>query len=180
MNSLSKILVPTNLSEHSRRAIAYGRRLAEGNKCELVIVHIVNELKSWELNAEFEVYTGNHGQVWPLDRLLAEAALDLNKFLEPHIDELKRLPNATKRVILGSVPEQITFIAEEEKVDLIIMSPRRKRGLRHWLGAGITDQVTRISPCPVLSITEPLPSRPWRGRMVPLFFGWPRQRAVQV
>ena len=52
---------------------------------------------------------------------------------------LKSIPIATKRVVLGPVPQQITTIADEENVDLIIMSPRRQRALRHWLSGGITD-----------------------------------------
>ena len=169
MKRLNKILVPTDLSEHSRRAFAYGCRLAADDKAALVVLHVANELNAWQLSTEFEVYTGNQGEVWPLDRLLSEASLDLNHFLEPHLADLKQLPSVTKRVILGNVSERITSTAEEEKADLIIMSPRRSRGLRHWLGGGITDRVTRFSPCPVLSITQPLPSQPWRGKLAPLF-----------
>jgi hypothetical protein len=71
-------------------------------------------------------------------------------------------------------------MAEDEKADLIILSRQRSRGLRHWLGGGITDRVTRLSPCPVLSITQPLRSQPWRGKLAPLFFGWPKQRAAET
>ena len=63
---------------------------------------------------------------------------------------------------------------------MIIMSPRRNRGLRHSLGDDITDRVTRMSPCPVLSITQPLLSTPWRGKFAPMFFGWPKQRTVEL
>jgi nucleotide-binding universal stress UspA family protein len=65
MKSLNKILVPTDLSEHSRRALSYGCRLAAEDKAALVVLHVANELKTWELSTEFEIYTGNHGQVWP-------------------------------------------------------------------------------------------------------------------
>jgi nucleotide-binding universal stress UspA family protein len=180
MNRLNKILVPTDLSERSRRALAYGYRLASEDKAALVVLHVANEFNAWELSTEFEIYTGNQGQVWPLDRILSEASLDLNHFLEPHLADLKQLASVTKRVILGSVPQRITSMAEEEKADLIIMSPRRNRGLRHWLGGGITDRVTRLSPCPVLSITQPLPSHPWRGKLAPLYFAWPRQRSAEI
>jgi nucleotide-binding universal stress UspA family protein len=75
---------------------------------------------------------------------------------------------------LGSVPQQIAAVAEEEKADLVIMSPRRDAGLRHWLFGSVTDQVTRLSPCPVLSIAEPLPSKSWRGRLGQEVFKWSR------
>ena len=91
------------------------------------------------------------------------------------MQSLKRIPIATKRVVLGPVPQQIAAVADEENVDLIIMSPRRQRGLRHWLTGGITDRVTRLSPCPVLSVTEPLPTKSWRGKSVRWYSGWRRQ-----
>jgi len=180
MNRINKILVPTDLSEHSRRALAYGCRLAAEDKAALVILHVANELNSWELSDEFALYAGNHGKAWPLDRVLSEASLDLNNFLEPHLADLKQLPSATKRVVLGNVLDRITSMAEEEKADLIVMAPRRSRSLRHWLGGGITDRVARMSPCPVLSVTQPLPSTPWRGKLLPGFFGWPKQRTMEI
>jgi nucleotide-binding universal stress UspA family protein len=180
MKRFNKILVPTDLSEHSRRALTYGCRLAAEDNAALVVLHVANEFNAWELSSEFAIYTGNQSHVWPLDRVASEASLDLSHFLEPHLADLKQLASVTKRVILGNVSEAITSLAEEEKADLIILSPRRSRGLRHWLGGGITQQVTRLSPCPVLSITQPLPSRSWRGKLAPLVFGWPKQRSAEI
>src|SRR6185295_16764778 len=92
MKRLNKILVPTDLSERSRRALAYGYRLAAEDKAALVVLHVANKLNAWELSTEFEIYTGTHGQAWPLDRVLSEATLDMNHFLEPHLTDLKQLP----------------------------------------------------------------------------------------
>ena len=114
-------------------------------------------------------------QTWPVDRVLAEASLDLHRFLEPHVDSMKNISTVTKRVILGPVAQQIAFIAETEKADLIVMSPRRERRLRYLLTSSITYRVMRISPCPVLSIVPPMPSRLWRGKFLPVSFGSPRQ-----
>jgi len=178
MKQLSKILVPTDLSEHSRRALLYGCGLATEQKSALVILHVAPEIGLWQLSAEFELYAGYNRDLWPLDRILSDATSDLNHFLEPHMESLKQLTCATKRVRLGTVAQHIVDVAQEENAELVIMSPRRGRGLRHWISAGVTEQVTRMSPCPVLSITPTLPSQPWRGRLVPYFFGWPRQTAA--
>jgi nucleotide-binding universal stress UspA family protein len=181
MKQLKKILVPTDLTERSRRALTYGCWLADDGKSELVVLHVTSELNAWELYSEDALFIGlNNGKVWPLDRVLAEASLDLNRFLEPHLAKLKELRSVTKRVVLGTVADRINSVAEEERADLVIMSPRRDRGLRHWLSASITEQVTRMSPCPVLSITPPLPSEPWRKQLMPYFFGWPRQSAAPL
>ena len=115
MKRLNKILVPTDLSDHSRRALAYGCWLAAEDKATLVILHVANEFNAWELSTEFELYTGNQGRVWPLDRVLSEASLDLNHFLEPHLAELKQLPSVTKRVVLGNVPNTLRRSAQKKK-----------------------------------------------------------------
>jgi nucleotide-binding universal stress UspA family protein len=179
MKQLNKILLPTDLSEHSRRAMLYGCDLAIEVKAELVVLHVASELSAWEFYSDDALYAAMHnGRVWPLDRIQSEATLDLNHFLEPHLATLKQLCRASKRVVLGPVAPQIIWVAEKEKADLVIMSPRRSRGLRHWIGGSITDRVTRQSPCPVLSVTPPLPSQPWRKKLVPQFFGWPRHSAA--
>ena len=180
MKQLSKILVPTDLSDHSRRALDYGSSLATEQNASLVILHVAVDANLWELSTEFELYAGYNRDVWPLDRVLAEATLDLNHFLEPHLVMLKKVRCVTKRVFLGTVAHRIVTVAEEENTDLVIMSPRRSRGLRHWLRGGVTDQVTRESPCPVLSITPPLPSQTRRGKWVPYLLGWPRQTAATL
>jgi nucleotide-binding universal stress UspA family protein len=179
MKRLSKILVPTDLSEKSVRALHYGCWLAAEDKAALVILHVANGLNAWELYCEDLAIVGLDSKPWPLDRVLAEASLDLTRYLEPHLNKLNSIPAATKRVVLGSVTQQILAVAEEERADLIVMSPGRRRALKHLLG-GVTERVTRLSPCPVLSITTPLPSKPWRGKTKSLLFGWPRQTAADV
>jgi nucleotide-binding universal stress UspA family protein len=65
MKHLNRILVPTDLSEHSRRALSYGCRLAAEDRAALVILHVANELNAWQLSTQFEKFAGNTGQVWP-------------------------------------------------------------------------------------------------------------------
>jgi len=176
MKRLDKIIVPTDLSDHSRRAIEFGSSLAAEARAALVIVHVANELAAWEFYDDAFGYSGQ----WPLDRVLAEAALELNRYLEPHHCLLKEVPVLTKRVILGVISGRIIAVAEEEKADLIVLSPRRRRGSSWLLSAGITEKVTRISPCPVLSVTPPMPSKHWRGKSLPVSFGWLRPSVERV
>jgi len=180
MKRLSKILVPTDLSEHSRRALSHGCALSAEDGAALLILHVANEMNAWEYYSDDRPFAGFHGDKWPADRILSEASLNLTRFLESNMNELKTVANATKRVVLGAVASQIAALAEKEKVDLIVMSPRRQRPLRYRFFGSVTDTVTRISPCPVLSITAPLPSRPWRGKLVPWFRSEPRRRIVSI
>src|SRR5437762_13995577 len=47
MKGLRKILIPTDLSENSRRALVYGCRLACGDKSSLLILRVANGLSDW-------------------------------------------------------------------------------------------------------------------------------------
>jgi len=176
MKRLEKIIVPTDLSDHSRRAIEIGSSLAAEARAALVIMHVANELTAWEFYDDAFGYSGQ----WPLDRVLAEAALDLNRYLEPHLGLLREVPVLTKRIILGAIPGRIIAVAEEEKADLIVLSPRRQRGWSWLLSSGITEKVTRMSPCPVLSVTPPMASKQGRGKFLPVSLAWPRPSAESV
>ena len=175
MKHIQRILVPTDLAENSRRGLSYACSLAEDNKAHLVILHVANEFKLWELYSDEFSFLPSAGRAWPLDRALSEASLDLNRFLEPHLEIMKRIPSILKRLVLGSIPDKIVLVAEEEKADLIVMSPRSPRRFGHMFTPSITDRVMRISPCPVLSLAPSFPARPWRGKLTQAWLGSPRQ-----
>ena len=180
MKRFNRILIPTDLSEHSRRALSYGCWLAAEENAALIVLHVANDLDAWEFYVDDRPMSGFHGKPWPVDRLLAEKNLDLNNFLEPSMAELKNITSATKRVALGPVPQQIAAVASENNADLIVMSPRHRRGLRHMFFGSITDTVTRTSPCPVLSLAPVQPSAPWRSAFAPLFFPWARSSTLNI
>jgi nucleotide-binding universal stress UspA family protein len=175
MTSIKKILVATDLSETSRHGIVYSYGLAEEQKASLIVLHVANEVDAWEPFSEDYGFGQFNGARWSADRIISEAMLDLNRFLEPHLERVKSLPLVRKRVAVGRVAQEIARVAQDEKADLVILSPRRQRGWRHCLTGGITDRVTRISPCPVLSVAPPLASLSWRGRLISANFDWPRQ-----
>lgn len=178
MKRFEKILVATDLSADSWRGLRYACSLAADDQASLVVLHIANEFQAWEMFSDDFGFLTPLSRSWPTDRVIAEASLDVSRFLEPCLDLIKNIPTVTTRVVLGPVPQQIVSVAEAEKVNMIVMSPRRQRGLRHLLGGSITDRVTRLSPCPVLSVSAPLPSQHWRGKPFPILPGWPRPKVV--
>jgi nucleotide-binding universal stress UspA family protein len=174
------ILLPTDLSRGAKRALRYALSLATEYKATMTVIHVANELDSWELYCDEFSFMIPVERAWPSDRVMAEASLKLSNFLEPYSETIKRLPAVYKRVVLGPIVDEIVSAAEDLQGDLIVMSPRRLRGIQRILTSSITDRVMRISPCPVLSVIDPLPSRPWRGRLATRLFGWPRPSFANV
>lgn len=180
MNRIEKLLVPTDLSENSRRGLLYALSLATETEAAVTVLHVANEFAAWELYSDEFSFLDPATRPWPIDRVLSEARLDLNRFLEPHLKRMKEVSIVTKRVVLGPIPDQIALTAEDEKADMIVMSPSRRKRLRRLLSRSVTEQVARMSPCPVLSVAPPLASRPWRGRTISIIFGWPKPRPASL
>src|SRR5215468_8441879 len=99
MKSIQRLLVPTDLSENSRRGLHYACSLAAENNGVLTILHVANELDAWE------IYTDEFSFLEPTTRrALADRSSTfrsrphLNHFLERHLDALKRLSCVSKRI----------------------------------------------------------------------------------
>lgn len=180
MKQIQKLLVPTDLSENSRTGLRYACSMAFDTKAAVTVLHVANEFSAWELYSDEFSFLDPAARAWPTDRVLSEASLDLNRFLEPHLEAMKKVCSVTKRVVLGPIPEQIVLAAEKESADIIVLSPRRHRKFLRIFTDSITERVTRMSPCPVLSVLPPAPSRSWRGKSADSLFCWPRQKPAKA
>lgn len=150
MKNLKKILAPTNFSESSKEGLGYAISLAEESKAELIILHVAGLTEQWSSRPGDLPFYHRNIPLWPLDRVVQEAALDLNRFLEGHAKQLRRIPSLKKRVELGRASQRIVEVAREEKVDLIAMTHRRHSFVMRFLRASVTGKVTHRAPCPVL------------------------------
>ena len=63
------------------------------------MLHVANEFHAWEFCSDDLSFVQLDGK-WPVDRVLAEASLDLSRFLEPSIASLKKCTRVSKRVVL--------------------------------------------------------------------------------
>jgi nucleotide-binding universal stress UspA family protein len=106
MKGLSKILVPTDLSEYSRRALLYGCWLAADDKASLLVLHVANELNAWEYQTDELALVELSGKTWPVDRVLSEANLDLVHFLEPSLASLRKPPASPSASFSGPLPSK--------------------------------------------------------------------------
>ena len=167
MRGVKKVLVPTDLSENSRRGVRNALSLAAENGAELLVLHVAREFQAWELYPDEMGFIDRPPCRWTADRVVQEATLDLHRFLERHLDEVRRVSAVRKRVVLGDVIERITEVAQEEQSDLIVMSPRPHGTLRRLFLGSVTDRVTRKAPCPVLSLCQEKQARPFRGKPIP-------------
>lgn len=143
------ILVATDFSPTSGRALEYARMLAHRFNASLHLVHVVEDpvvAAAWS-----EAYAVDVASL--RDRLKTEA--------ETQIAQLARtLPDitVTTEVLVGSPARVITMAAADREIGLIVMGTHGRSGMTHWLLGSVAERVVRTAPCPVLTVRDvPVP-----------------------
>src|SRR3989337_4603002 len=169
MTELKMLLIPPDPSGRSRRGLTFAVHMAEG-ETEFIVLHVADEFQAWELYSDEMAFVSSSAPTWPLDRVVQEATLDLNQFLQKHLKEIRHLSTLRKKVVLGDVVEKIVETACQEEVDLIVVTPRPHGALRRFFLQTVTDTGPRESPRPVRTVSQQQPSRPRRGTLGPAAF----------
>jgi nucleotide-binding universal stress UspA family protein len=132
---IQRLLVPTDFSVCSMRALRYAEELARRFGAEIVLVHVDESLVARsELAGLREAVAGEE-----LERLVA--------LLE------KRGVPARAVVRSGGAAEEIA--EEAESADLVVMGTHGRTGLAHVLMGSVAERVVRHARCPVLTVRQP-------------------------
>lgn len=141
---LNNILVPTDFSAISQKALDYARPFAEQFGAKLTLVHIVD--------------LGRR----PVDHYLYDLdRADYNAEAQQKLDAViaDRLPNyqaePVKTIVGCGVPwSGICDTAKDTEADLIILTTHGYTGLKHVFLGSTAEHVVRHAPCPVLVVRE--------------------------
>ena len=141
MQTISRILCPTDFSETAMKATLYAERLAIEVDAEIYVFHAFDTPTTWTLS----------GQEHPRDPRLQQE-LDAVLSGSPHSHKIRRLQH------VGPSGEVICWIAQEQKCDLIVMGTHGRTGMKHLLFGSVAEYVTRHARCPVLTIRDRNPN----------------------
>ncbi len=142
--SLKKILVPTDFSDESLKALRYALRLGAPFDAKIDLLHVVN--------------TGCFGAGY--------AAVDLPAITEQVVEaskeslaelaerEIGTAENIVREVRVGPTAQTIADVAREEEIDLIVVSTHGNTGLKRMLLGSNAENIVRHAPCPVLVVRE--------------------------
>lgn len=143
MISLKRILVPTDFSEHSRKAMLYGAELAKKFHSELHLLHAIEmtplmygEVACVAPETESEIEASAQTQ---LDRLLTDADADLT---------------IVRTVQHGHPFVETIRYAKENDVGLIILGTHGRGAIAHMFLGSVAERVVRKAPCPVLTVRD--------------------------
>jgi nucleotide-binding universal stress UspA family protein len=130
------ILAPTDFSELSAKGVRYACQLAKEVGAELVVFNVVLLDETNTINKQ-EMERHKHR---------------LDEFTVKTLSELGAGLKIRKLVDAGQPYGAIVDVAENEHIDLIVMSTHGRSGLSRMLIGSVTDKILRGSPCPVLVV----------------------------
>ena len=150
---LKKILLALDGSENAERALWWVTQYAGREKAQVVLLRAVD---TTFLEPEF----------------IPSKVQDALNYLLRMETEINQSGLPAKVIVRQGKPaETIVKVAMEEKCDLILMTTRGGSKVKRWAIGGVTEQVLRMSPIPVLPVqsrTRPAKNNRVRRVIVPV------------
>jgi nucleotide-binding universal stress UspA family protein len=141
---MKKILFATDFSTVANQALEYAATLARENGAKLLIVHVAERPTAYGEGAMY--YGIPEPDTERLNQMLHEVVPP-----NPAVEHEHRL-------LKGHPAREITSLAKDESVDLIVMSTHGRTGLSRALMGSVAEVVVRRAPCPVLTLKGKMPA----------------------
>lgn len=158
--SLKKILVPVDFSEISLEALDYAAMIAQLENAEIIVLHV---LESHIQNSLLE--------------MRVDMAEIIEKGIEAKFAEIREMNpnlldvNLRSRVSVGKIHSEISHIATEEGVKLIVMGTHGVSGVtnigKYVMGSNAYRSIQN-APCPIISLREKPGRREIKNILVPV------------
>ncbi len=147
---MKTILVPTDFSSNSKQALKVAAKIAAKTGAKVEILHTNTAVAYAPPLPEY--YAVDQVDLTEYYDMAAEELFNLKKELTamPGMANLK----VETRVEEGFLYATIKRIAEEDKVDLIVMGTKGAQGAVEFFVGSNTEKVIRTAPCPVLAVPE--------------------------
>ncbi|MFB6284101.1 MAG: universal stress protein [Halobacteria archaeon] len=147
---IDKILVPTDGSSGTKKAVDYAIDVAEMADAELHTLYVVSQAPKGAIPRE-EWTTGNN---W--DDIPPAAEGDAKEAIDQVVEQAEsRGTDVTRGVRIGEPHKEIKGYAEENEIDLIVMGTHGKTAIANVLIGSVTERVVRYSEIPVLTVKVP-------------------------
>jgi nucleotide-binding universal stress UspA family protein len=146
MLNLRKILVPTDFSDVSKKALRYAKALAAVHGAEILVLHVVEDTA---YPIETVLRQGNFPHLRDeITKVLKRQLEDLLKTEFEGGGKLRALSASGKPFV------EICRVAAAEDVDLIVIATHGHTGIKHVILGSNAERVVRQAPCPVLTVRD--------------------------
>jgi len=144
MVTVKNIMVTTDLSVASYSAMEYAAWLAKKEKAGIVLFYSVDNLPT----------VAYHTVDLTFDKFREEILAFERKRLKEFAAHFQPLFNGPFKTVIteGNAAQSIVQYANENKVDMIVMSTHGRTGIQHVLLGSVAERVVRTAHCPVLTV----------------------------
>lgn len=149
--SFHKILMATDFSDSSNKALETAIDLAKAFGASLTIIHV----------CELPAYSSPNGMMFmPAPELIADIHRDTSHQLATVKERVEKSGLAVKTVSLDGEPRrEIPSYADEHGFDLLIVGSHGRRGFKRFVLGSVAEHVVRASQLPVLTVhAKPTPA----------------------
>ena len=140
------ILVPTDFSEYSDRAIKQAVDIAEQNNAKIYMIHVVDVLQQCAIDYCIPLEVMQKVQSDSEKEAAKKMQAEANKILQS-----KKIEVAFD-VKSGTPYEAILQEQQERKADLIVIASHGRTGILKSLIGSVAERVMREAKCPVLLV----------------------------
>ena len=140
----TKILVPTDFSSYSDKALRQAFDIAMQYKAQVYVVHVLHEKNPYDTSDGSipSYYEDIEKQL--IERARKKLQEEIDKF--PQAKEL----NVFVDVVNGNTAEAILEVEKSKGIDLIVIASLGTSGIAKYLIGGVARNVLKGAQCPVL------------------------------
>ena len=143
--SLETILMPTDFSGPSRRALEYAAALARRLGASLHLLHVVY--------FPIEATASPEGYFVDLTGVRNQMRVDAEREIRTLAGSLQGI-KVTTQVVEGTSPARaIIQAAKERPAQMIVMGTHGRGGISHLLLGSVAERVVRTATCPVTTVS---------------------------
>ncbi|MFU8789836.1 MAG: universal stress protein [Methylobacter sp.] len=142
MSAYQHILLAVDYSGHGDAVIRRAKGLAEKYQAKLSIIHVLDDIPMPD--------TG-YGTVIPLDQDSGYDLLEAEKAKLMQVGDQLGVAPTNRWLVWGAPKQEIVRLAEQERVDLIVVGSHGRHGLSLLLGA-TANSVLHYARCDVMAI----------------------------
>ncbi len=152
MSTITRILVPTDFSDHAHDALSYAAVLSQKFEAPVVLLHVYASA----------VIPVPGGYVLVSATELSDLRMRLTEGLDVEKQcALDQGAFAVATALTDGTPwQQIVSAADEHDCDLIVLGTHGRTGLSHLIIGSVAEKVVRKAPCPVLTVGPRIAKRP--------------------
>jgi nucleotide-binding universal stress UspA family protein len=140
--ALKNILLPTDFSADSVKALNYAAALAQQFDGVLWLLHVAEPAPTFSGYEGIPVASIETEQLTRAEAQMAEFAA---KYLPQSI-------SVTSLVRYGSAVKEISALASAREIDLLVISTHGRTGVSHAIYGSLAERILHHAPCPILVV----------------------------